>query len=350
MNSIGIPIKICKVYPNGEFTIGYDSAKRATALGGKEEAPEDISWDSASEELKAELKAVAAATAMDVGSSLVVNSPKQRRGLNGISTRAARDVRNMAHVLQTETPKERLSFVTLTIPQMSQEDNLSVCENWHLIVKDFFKSLGRLYKRKSGREFEYVAVTEIQEKRYERTEFIGLHLHFVCVGKLQRSSNWILTPTEIRDKWKRAAENHCIEDYDWSASENCQRVRKDASGYLGKYLSKGVKSAGKIRASGRERYLPYTWYSRSISLLRRVKKATIRDREIAEFLTAVFCRRLTLQSVSFYREICIESPSFGEMVIGYVGKFRFHPNGMGADNLLRKILFEETNHENIHAT
>jgi hypothetical protein len=324
--SIKVARIIAKVYPNGEFTLGYDSSKRmlSSDIRSQPECVQNWFYPSLSDEIKGECRAIAAHRVMEstLGSSLVANSPKAKRGLRGISNRAARSVRNMAFILEREYGNKRLSFTTVTLPELSKSDHDNVTRNWASVVKDFFKDVGREYYRKSKKDFEYVAVTEVQEKRFERTGYVGLHIHFVYLGRLTNKGNWILSSGEIRDSWSKAVSKFCSEEYAFNASENCQRVRKSAEGYLGKYLTKGSKTVRRIIDEGYSHNLPSTWYSRSLSLSRRVTRRVRRSAAVGDFLSKRFCRRLTLNTVSFYREITIESPSMGERIIGYVGKFR----------------------------
>ena len=272
-----------------------------------------------------------------LGLSLVANSPKKARGLNGIGKRASRMVRNMAFLLERENSKRNLSFVTVTLPELSRDDHDSVLENWGAIVKEYFKILGRKYEKSSGRKFEHVSVTEVQEKRFERTGFIGLHIHTLFVGRTNHKSAWILTPIDIRDSWEQAVAKHCKGVYEFGSSENCQSVRRSAEGYLGKYLTKGSKAVKAIISKGYAVALPKAWYSRSLSLHRRVKQRIRRDYRAGNFLSRRFARRLTLNTVFMYREITIETPSMGERVIGYVGKFKRSIDIYGAKDIMELL-------------
>lgn len=347
MVSIAIPKVICKIYPNGEFTIGYDAQRRLKQIGHKCDTVDNLFWPLLEGEVKKAVMSEVSNRVLTLGSSTLPNSPKKRRGLNGIGRRASRSVRNMAFLLQKENSRQNLGFITLTLPELTEEDMLSVAENWHVVVKEYFKILGRKYEKKTDKRFEYVGVTEIQEQRFSRSGFVGLHLHFVYVARHARKDRWLLTKSEIRDSWKKCVEKHCKKEYDFSASENCQSVRKDAEGYLGKYLSKGVKAVSKIVASGYTACLPRTWYSRSLSLARRVRRLTRRCPRVAAFLTKSFRRRATLNTVSFYREIVIETPSYPELVVGYVGKFRRSVDILNCKDIMELLTVLENQNETL---
>lgn len=344
--SIFLSRPVAKIYPNGEFTIGADSVKRMDAehIRSAPQRVENMFWGALDDRVKSECKAIASDRVMGsaIGSSLVANSPKKRRGLKGISRRASRDVRNMAFLLQRENHKKRLGFITLTLPELEAADMVSVTENWHQVVKEFFKTLGRQYEATAGKKFEHVCVTELQEKRYERSGFVGLHLHFIYVGRFSNKAEWILSKYQIRDAWKTSVEKHCTKTYDFNSSENCQSVRKSAENYLGKYLTKGVKAVAKVVAKGFTECLPRTWYSRSLSLLRRVKSKVKRSHAAGDYLSRKFTRRLTLNTVSFYKEITIDTPSRDGVVVGYVGKFKPSIDILNAKDIVGLIALLET--------
>lgn len=317
---------VAKIYPNGEFTIGYDTQRRLSKedVAVKPERVENMFWGGLTDDFRGECKRLASNRVMEstIGLSSVANSPKIRRGTKGISSRAAKMVRNMAYVLERENDKRRLAFVTVTLPQLSEEDMKTVTSEWGNVVKEYFKRLGRKYEAICGRSFEHVSVTEIQEKRYEKTRFVGLHIHSLFVGRFSRKSEWILTHLDYRNAWKQAVEKYCIGEYDFGASENCTGVRRSAEGYIGKYLTKGVKATRKIVARGDTSYLPRTWYSRSISLLRRTRAKVRRSYSAGNLLTRKLARRLTLNTAIFCRQIIIDTTSRGGVVIGYSGKFK----------------------------
>lgn len=306
-----------QVFPNGEFSIGWDSQSR---MKRPDKVPPvcDLSlgmlalskslgvWLSLLESLKPLL-----------GSSIASNS--HRRGLKGIRSKASRMVRNCAFILQRDYGKENLSFATLTIPSMPDRSMRRVLANWSQIVRVFYQSFKRLLKRRSLPE-HYCGVVEIQGKRYERTKFIGLHLHFIFVGRLHRQTHWHIKPIELRVLWRKALAPYCGEGVDFTAAENLQAVRRDAGAYLGKYMSKGAKDVQRIAESPDRRYIPRSWYSINLALRRIVRREIYRSAELVPYLIGTRGYTLGHGAVPFIREVTIESQAYGVRVVGYYGR------------------------------
>lgn len=209
-----------------------------------------------------------------LGLSIVANSHRGLRGQNGISSNARLLVRNGALILQRLYGNDCLSFLTLTLPTTSTADNLLITQNWANIVRVFIQWLGRRL-RSHGLDGEIVGCVEIQEERSEWQEgILGLHLHLVFRGRKSREA-WVMRPQEIREEWVKCLKNVLGvsgEGYYYGAVENLQRVKKDAARYLGKYLSKGVKTVVRFKALYPNHRLPSCW-SVCTSALRYAVKA-----------------------------------------------------------------------------
>jgi hypothetical protein len=168
------------------------------------------------------------------------DSTVSRKKCLSMTKSMARNIRNAGFLLQELYGKDQLSFLTLTLPNVSQESINNIAAHWGKVVNHFLTWLGQKVKA-IGLPFEYVYCTEIQEKRKSKYGHTALHLHMVFVGK-KRYSNWAVTPIQCRKAWIRAIRNYCSEDYiDGRAVENLQKVKTSASGYLSKYLSKGAR-------------------------------------------------------------------------------------------------------------
>lgn len=155
-----------------------------------------------------------------------------------MSKSMARNIRNAGFLLQEKYGKDQLSFLTLTLPNVSEDSIKRIAQNWGKVVHTFLMWL-RKRLEKLAIPFEYVYCTEIQTKRKSKYGYTALHLHMVFVGRLRRGK-WGVTPIQCRKAWIRIIKPLCGEDkFDTSAVENLQRITSSASGYLSKYLSKG---------------------------------------------------------------------------------------------------------------
>lgn len=249
------------------------------------------------------------------GSSLLTKSrTRAKRGAKGISRQGSRMVRNAAHVMQSECDRRRLSFATLTLPRMTDEQVSAVAANWSAIVKRFTERLKRHLVR-SGLPGEIVSVTEVQEKRFSRTGQVALHLHSVFKGAHRVNGGWVLKWHELRRYWQDAVTASVPNDCDWSACENIQRVKKSASGYLGKYMSKGVRTMASIAEAIP---LPSAWWSCSQSLRSRVKKAIIANRPAIQIL-AELCELELIGTFKFIRQVLIKIADNFTYPVGWYG-------------------------------
>lgn len=271
-----------QLYPNGEFTVGYVRPAKFTPEPLPPKGVEVFSFDWLDDEHKhlvLDWVQEKLAAQEKVGLSTPANSTK--RGLKGITSKGARMVRNAAYLMQQRFGKERLSFVTLTLPSCSKDELASIAAQWSHVVHMYCKELKRELKR-HGLYTGFVGVTEIQERRLQRREELGLHLHLVHQGRLLRSQPWAIPPGFHRETWARILRRILGRDFDTRSLENVQAVKKDASGYLGKYLTKGTQSIGAVVEIYGEECIPSAWYTCANELRDAVKARVTTSWELAE--------------------------------------------------------------------
>lgn len=211
---------------------------------------------------------------------------RARKGGKGITSYGCRMVRNAAHVLQSEAGKARLVFATVTLPSLPMEQMRVIHENWDQVTEYYRLNIRRMLQRE-GLSGEMVTVSEIQEKRHKKTGLPILHLHSVFVGKT-RIGKFAIATEDHDDAWYRACASLIdIEREEVASACNLQRVKKDAGAYLGKYMSKGVKTVETIAANGFGGWLPKHWWNCTRTLTARVKSQTRRVDEMADWLDSV---------------------------------------------------------------
>lgn len=235
------------------------------------------------------LREIKAGTVPPFGLSNVANShSRSPRGQEGISSKGRATVKNASILLQRRYGKARLTFATLTLPTLSDSDNTAVVAAWSEILRVFQQWLTRRLERE-GLPPYVVGVSEIQEERSAWQEGnLGLHLHFVFVGR-KKARSWVFTPQEIRNQWKKCVSKYLSVDpetVDWRAVENLQQVKKDVGSYLGKYLSKGVHSIRKFRLLYPEKCLPKSWYVCTNALRQTLKSCCLGGQVAAKEIQA----------------------------------------------------------------
>lgn len=262
-------------YPNGEFTVGYVSPKKFTPEPLPQKGVEVFKWDWLDDENKY-LVAEWVASKVEQSGTLDLSPPanSHKRGLNGITSKGARTVRNAAHLLQDRYGHQCLSFVTLTLPRLHEQEYLVVAAQWSYVVRAYVQELTRELKR-HGLPSAVVGVTEVQEHRMATYGQLGLHLHLVMVGRRRRGLPWVIPPSFHREVWLRVLSNVLGRKIQGRSCENVQMVKKSAEGYLGKYLTKGTQTIAEIVDRWGDAYVPSAWYT-CTNKLRDAVKARVR--------------------------------------------------------------------------
>jgi hypothetical protein len=212
-NIVGLKSGVsCKVYPNGEAVIWRNKVSKAKPID-KQTHMESSDWTWACWQLYMKDRQTLEAASLFMGLSLVRNfdklanpsseqlgpAPEQvkRYGTKGITRSGARTVRNAAYLLEKESGPRCLTFATMTVPALPMAQMAVLHENWSKVTELYRLSIRRVLLDK-GLRGEIVSVSEIQEKRYEKTGVPVLHLHSVFRGRLPYGG-WALS-TKVHDK------------------------------------------------------------------------------------------------------------------------------------------------------
>jgi len=223
--------------------------------------------------------------------------------------------------MQNEVHKSRLSFLTLTLPNISTAESVQIAANWHEIVRVFCQRLRR-FLRSRRLPGEIVGVTEVQEQRAELTGVFGLHLHMVFVGR-KRRHGWAVQPKDIKKWWAAALDKYLYNPsshYDWRAVENIQQVKKSAAGYLGKYMSKGMKSVLRLKELFPNVQFPTGWYMVTTTVRERVKQKTLRMQGELGLLLAELCESDDKELIGFRKRVTINLSDGREISVGWSGR------------------------------
>lgn len=204
------------------------------------------------------------------------DKPKSRKKLEGMTKRMGRNIRNAVYLLEQEPGgKDVLSFLTLTLPNLSSENLAKCCEHWDSMVKQFMDWL-RVTLQRKGIEFSYVYCTEIQTKRLEIRHEYAPHLHLVFKGRNGKKKPWAIAPKQARQAWKRCITSVVDVCFNESALENLQRIRYSAARYLSKYLSKGRCCVPRDTEGDAIASLRTQWGGMCRVLSRRIRQFTTR--------------------------------------------------------------------------
>lgn len=243
---------------------------------------------------------------------------RTRRGLRGMTSHGRKVVTGAAHRIESLAPRYTVSFVTLTLPAANQAQLNQVARSSPKWLKVLCQRVARSL-RKQKLPGHLVAVLEIQPKRAASTGLYALHVHMVFQGR-RGGKAWVLTPVQIRDIWRNTLRRYhsFYESANFDSSENVQCVKQSASGYLGKYLSKGGAEVAEAAEKCPDA-LPSSWYYCSLALRRAVLGARVRlSGGMAEqFLRAV---ERGFEGLLYLRRVTVTSSDGTEFGIGTYGR------------------------------
>jgi hypothetical protein len=251
----------------------------------------------------------------DIGLSDGAISPiRAARGAKGINPRQRDILCWGAATLERVYSRANLSFLTLTLPELSADDLDALKCNWGDIVN---RVQLRIKEKLHGMGIKtaIVGCVEIQLERFENTGIVYPHLHLVFRGRRDSGSAWAIKAHQFRQIWRRCCCKFLgATEYDWTASENVQQVKRSVAGYLAKYVSKCATKTGLGVLPG---WTPRDWVfvGRRIRVL--YESLTLSGQYVSETLGEVV--RRWHSGLGYVNSIYIQSPAYGERRIGYSG-------------------------------
>lgn len=245
---------------------------------------------------------------------------RKAKGLDGISSYGRRLVRNAAHLLEDNGRRCLCVFATVTVPSVPYEQLAAIHKRWNEVIERYRLGITRALKAK-GLSGEMVVVSEIQEKRHDKTGIPVLHAHSVFHG-VTKNGKFALS-TELHDDiWYRALSVAArIERHDVAVACNLQRVRKSASGYLGKYMTKGALGVRRAVDQGFGDWMPRHWFSCSRTLMNRVKAETRRVDDLGYWLYESPKEGADNLWI-WHREVSIEFADGNSLVVAVYGQLK----------------------------
>lgn len=269
-----------RLFPSGRITVGYVPKKKVIKSDKEYERTrqqvvysERTHWDY-EEGLVSEIL-VRVEKDSSLGLSDVSNyhkEPVRRHGLKGIPSSGRYRVLEGATLLQRRHGR-RLGFYTLTCPYTEDEKVYEFNKCFSEIMRRYFQEIKREYDRR-GVTFSYTAVYEIQPDRYTDTGVSVLHCHYVAPCYIPNTYQFVLSSDEIRSIFARVCGLVVAPLDNYGACLDSQVVKKSASGYLAKYLSKGGKIL-EVIADVAPGQLPSRWWSCSRNVLHAMRKLTL---------------------------------------------------------------------------
>lgn len=322
-----------KVFPSGDFSIGIVPAPKVRCEDQQYECTKKnlqrqvVSWDEGGQSYHevAYLRSEKLSCTPNFIYA-VKSSHRKKYGQRGITSYGKKMVRSGAVLLEKEWGRARTGFATLTVPPLSESAMYKLCTFWGDIVRRFFEEFRR-HQLRVGGDVRYVCVTEIQESRFRTRGEVGLHLHFLYKARHKaRGSNWLISANWCRDTWRRILANRLADVCADIPLPRCELklVRKSASGYLGKYMSKGTKINADITKAMPTLELPSQWWSLSSEVRSSIQERILRLNSISAYTLWTWAENSSAYpQIYFTKSIEVSSDAYGIRRVGILGRLDF---------------------------
>lgn len=251
---------------------------------------------------------------------------RKRRGLKGLGPRPRKRVRSAAKIMGQMYGPRNLVFLTLTLPNFTDDELLTICQQWPYLVRRVREEVCRELER-HGHSSEFLWVAEIQMGRFWKSGQVCPHLHALFCNKVPGAKGWILTPEFIDQLWARLLSGVLDRPVDCSTACQIDRVKKGVAQEMAKYLSKGAGDMQAILEAGMARFLPSTYSGMTRNLSREIDRQTRIER--GRSVELMFDNLETLQKIGVLRfrkvYVTLESSDGGpsrDVCVGATGFFR----------------------------
>lgn len=320
----GYPLRSFKVYPDATLTSGFIRKFNLSLVPKRTSQQQE--WDAwVMTSVRVHGVKLTLTALETLGLSILPNLSKESRpprGRKGITSHGRRMVRFSARHLSDRYAQKCLSFLTCTLPPMPSEAVMILLPEWSRLLHNFRRKL-QYHLKRAGLPTSIVGVTEVQEKRFENEGSLPLHIHWIFVGRKPRKT-WEYCCEHYRECWRECIQEIIGNDYgiEWEASTRVESIRKDASGYIGKYMSKGCKAVRAVNEQGWEWLLPSSWYTCTNDLRATYKKNLyVVSGAVATKLYSL-CQKELKHLIGWSRDISIPSQDGTQIFVGWCARLK----------------------------
>ncbi len=315
----------CRLWPNGEFGLGWCTAVEADGGPGI-----DLAGGAPVSARRRVAREVVAAHRRWRKFLDLTDSPEfsQRRyGQRGITSYGRKMVASAAAEMQRRYGKRRLAFLTLTIPPCSRDAAVAIASAWGELCRQLQQWLCRRLSR-AGLPPLVVGVTEIQGKRLARGDVACLHLHLIFPS-CRRPGQWAVRAQDVRSWWCSALSRVSGEDIYSPSCCDIKPIRSSAEGYLAKYMSKGSEEIERFVGLAGDDACPRQWWMMSSGARKMVRRLILCGEGIAlllEGLVNEYFRRGHSWAIRWAGAVEIPLGEHSSYVAGWYG--RLSPEGL----------------------
>jgi hypothetical protein len=241
----------------------------------------------------------------------------KRRGSLGLTRRGGRILRNAGYLLEEKTPKQFCSFMTITLPSLSETERETVGLEWSEMTRVLLQRVKR-HLEAAGLPGEIFGCTEIQSKRFTETGELYLHLHWVFQGRM-RGKTWAIRVEDVKEWWMEILGKKLGRTFLVSPRIEMVPVRKSVAGYIAKYVAKASSSVARAVEAGLSKCLPTSWYVCSQSLRKEIVRRTVSGFSFCDYLVSL-CDSAVTEDFIWKKKIMIEFQDGNKICVGYAGK------------------------------
>jgi hypothetical protein len=332
-------IPTAKVWPNGEFTLGYtvdgevspELSEWTWTGGDKGLSPNEL--DERLQCLHGWLDCVAeiysghgrlAQALLTLSGAPNSHKPAEpvKYGLKGLSGRGAKMLRSACYLLEEKFGKEDICMATFTVPRLSRAERILVAQGWGVLTNRLVQYLKRELV-KQGRPPLIGGCVEIQSSRLESRSEGYLHLHVVWPAHSNNGRRWAVKAEGARAWWKAALERVIGRELPCLPRIETAIVEFSVEHYMGKYLSKGSDDClGQFVADLGYESVPGQWWFASAEMKQWVKEGTLGGRNLGVLLESYIEHTVTKGTgASFEWLRHVDLPLSGRLItVGYVGR------------------------------
>ena len=337
--SSGRFVPTAKVWPNGEFTLGYaadgevstELAEWTWTGGSKGLSLNEL--DERLECLHGWLDAVAGVCSVSgqlacqlLTLSNAPNSetakPDVKYGLHGLTGTGSKMLRSACFLMEQRFGKEDVTMATFTVPRLDRAERILLARQWGVLTNDLVRRL-KSYLREAGRPPVVVGCVEIQSSRLESRKEGYLHIHAVWPAHSNTGGLWSVRAEEIRTWWKLAIERIIGRELPCAPRIETAIVETSVEHYMGKYLSKGSDDClGQFVADLGYESVPGQWWFASKEMKQWVKERTLGGRNLGALIEAYIEHTVTSGSGEGFEWLRHVDLPLGDRIVtvGYVGR------------------------------
>lgn len=294
-------IPAAKVWPNGEFSLGYAWEGEKVELKEELVLPAEA-YGTTDEELDERLAAMLELLdevdrAYSVSGRLAWrlltlsnawNSRKEaeptKYGLYGITGTGARMLRSAAYIMERDYGCSDVTMGTFTVPHLEKSERVALAQRWGSLTNRLVEYLRRELQEQ-GRPPVVAGCTEIQSARLESRNEGYLHLHVIWPAHSNVGRRWSVEANDLRAWWKSAIERIIGRELPCAPRVETALVESGVEHYIGKYLSKGGDDLlGLFVADLGFESVPGQWWFMSNYLKRKIKAETLTGRALGNVL------------------------------------------------------------------